>query len=81
MHRHGVGRHGAARVHQEGATLVVEPPNTVGAPTEILPPDLAHLVGTVAARLEIDDANARWFILHEHEDSVQAIATNPLRDR
>ncbi len=79
VHRQGVGRHGAARVHQEGATLVVEPPNTVGAPTEILPPDLAHLVGTVAARLDIDDANACWSCFHAHEVSVPALDTNPRR--
>lgn len=48
----------------------------IGASAEILPADLANILGAVAARFQIDNANTRLFSLHSHHHSVSAIPTN-----
>ena len=60
MNGYGVGRHGPSWIDQKRVGLAFEPPDLVFALAQVLPPDLAYVFRAVAARLEIDNADADW---------------------
>lgn len=56
MHGNRIGRHRPTRIDEQSAALVIHMPFPILALDDILPADLADIIGAIAACFKIDDA-------------------------